>query len=107
MDFANDDDFKSSWISNKEVKNPFYEIDFKREQAFNTIVIAEEKANIKNYRLEYFVEGQWKPLTNGTQAGNIKVHRFNRVWGSKVRVWINQYDHQPSIAEFEVYNERR
>jgi alpha-L-fucosidase len=107
MDFANDDDFTTSWVSNVTVKNPFYEVDFKREQAINTIVIAEAKANIKNYRLEYFAEGEWKPLLTGDNATRIKVHRFNRVWAGKVRVWIDSYSTQPSIAEFEVYNERR
>jgi alpha-L-fucosidase len=107
MDFANDDDFTTSWTSNTEVKNPFYEVDFTREQGFNTIVIAEPKANIKSYRLEYFAEGEWKPLLTGDNATKIKVHRFSRVWGNKVRVWIDGYDSQPSIAEFQVYNERR
>ncbi len=52
MDFANDDDFTTSWISNPTVKSPWYEIDFDKDKGFNTIVIAEQKQNITNYRLE-------------------------------------------------------
>jgi len=107
MDFANDDNFKTSWTSNPTVKNPWYEVDFGHEIGFNTISIAEQKANIKTYKLEYYQSGEWKPLFSGENGNKIKLHRFNRVWGSKVRMSIDTYDHQPSIAEFGVYNERR
>jgi alpha-L-fucosidase len=107
MDFANDDDFHSSWVSNPTVKNPWYEIDFKKDQALNTIVIAEEKPNISHYRLEYYLNGSWKPLFDGENANKIKVHRFDRVWAGKVRISVDKADHQVSIAEFQVYNERR
>jgi len=107
MDFANDDDFTTSWISNPEVKNPWYEIDFDRDKEFNTIVIAEEKPNITNYKLEYYQDGVWKPIFDGENGKKIKVHRFNSVWGNKVRISISKADHQVSIAEFGVYNERR
>lgn len=107
MDQANDDDFTTSWVSNATVKNPWYEIDFDREKAFNAISIAEDKPNISKYRLEYYSGSEWKPLFNGENNNKVKVNRFNRVWGSKVRVWIDQSDHQASIAEFGVYDERR
>lgn len=107
MDFANDDDFTTSWVSNPAVKAPWYEIDFDRDKAFNAIVIAEQQANITNYRLEYCQDGVWKTLFDGENDKKIKVHRFNRVWGDKVRISISKSDHQASIAEFGVYNERR
>lgn len=107
MDFANDDDFGSSWVSNPMVKNPWYEIDFKSDQAVNAIVIAEDKPNISQYKLEYCLNGVWKPLFEGENNNRIKVHRFNRVWASKLRISVERSDHQVSIAEFEAYNERR
>ena len=107
MDFANDDDYKTSWSSNPTVKNPWLELDFKNEKGFNTIVIAEQKANIKNYKLDYWDVAAWKTLFNGENLSQIKVHRFQRVWGSKVRVQIESYANTPSIAEFQVFNERR
>lgn len=107
MDLANDDDFTTSWVSNKTVAQPWYEIDFDRDKAFNAVSITEDKANITNYRLEYFANGKWKPLFAGENSKRVKVHRFNRVWGSKVRVSIGKSAHQASIAEFGVYDEQR
>jgi alpha-L-fucosidase len=108
MDFANDDDFGSSWVSNSTItKNAWYEVDFKKEEAFNAIVIAEDNPNIKNYRLEVYQGGAWKPIFNGENDNKIKINRFNGVKGTKARITILNADHQPSIAEFAVYNERR
>lgn len=107
MDFANDDRYNSSWQSNSTVKEPWYEVDFKNEVGFNTIVIAEEKANINKYKLQYWDGTVWKELFAGTNTDRIKLHRFNRVWGNKVRISIEGYTNPPSIAEFQVFNERR
>jgi len=108
MDFANDDDFGSSWVSNPTInKGAWYEIDFRKEESFNAIVIAEEKPNIKSYTLEYYQNGQWKPIFKGDNTNRIKIHRFDKVKGTKARITIDAADHQPSIAEFEVYNEQR
>jgi len=105
MDFANDDDFTTSWISNPTVKEPWYEIDFRQPTAFNAIAITEEKPNISKYSLEYYNNGAWKPIYNGENDGRVKINRFNRVTATKVRMHILQSDHQASIAEFGVYNE--
>ena len=107
MDQANDDDFGTSWISNPAVDKPWYEIDFTSDRAFNAISIAEEKANITKYKLEYYENSTWKPLFDGENGKRVKIHRFNQVYGSKVRIWIEKSDHQPSIAEFGVYDEQR
>jgi len=107
MDFANDDDFTTSWISNTTVTQPWYEIDFDKETAFNAVVIAEEKPNISKYALEYYKDGAWKPILDGDNSKKIKVNRFDRVSATKVRVRLLKFERQPSIAEFEVYDEKR
>lgn len=106
MDFANDDDFNSSWQSNPEVKNPWYQIDFRTPQTFNELVIYEQKANIKRYKLEYFTGGKWNLLFDGEKTERVKRHRLaTAVKGEKVRMKIETYDTPPSIAEFGIYNE--
>lgn len=107
MDFANDDDFKTSWTSNSKVEKPWYEVDFDHDTGFNTVTITEAKSNISNYRLEYLQNGVWKPILNTENTNRVKVNRFDKVYGSKVRVWIDKAANQVSIAEFGVYNERR
>jgi alpha-L-fucosidase len=108
MDFGNDDNFNTAWLSNPTVKTPWYEVDLGKEHAFNTIVLTEKEQHITKYRLEYFSSGTWKPLaTGGDDRTRVKIHRFARVWGSKVRVLIDAFDAPPSIAELGVYNERR
>ncbi|UOE50837.1 alpha-L-fucosidase [Mucilaginibacter sp. SMC90] len=107
MDFANDDDFGSSWQSNPEVKNPWYEIDFRSPQTFNEIAIFEHKSNIKKYKLEYFANNKWNTLFDGEKPERVKLHRFDAIKGDKVRMQIETYDTPPSIAEFGIYNEPR
>lgn len=107
MDFANDDNFRSAWSSNPRVKQPWLEIDLGKEEGFNLVTIMESKTNIKKYRLEYNADGVWKPLPAGEDKGRVKVHRFPRVWGNKVRITIDEFSEAPSIIEIGVYNEKK
>ncbi len=106
-DFANDDDFTSSWVSSKSVANPWYEVDFGKDEEFNTITLTEKAENITAYRLEYLQNGVWKPINKNEKKSRVKVNRFDKVYGSKVRVWIDKSEKPASIAELGVYNERR
>lgn len=107
FDFATDDNFGTNWLSHRDVKAPWLEIDLTKETAFNTIVITENRANVSAYTLEYFADNKWHVITEGKLTGRIKVHRFNRVWGEKVRIRFNDFRRPPAIAEAGVYNERR
>lgn len=109
MDFGNDDNFGSAWISNPAVKSPWYQVTFDREKPFNTITIM-EKGNdrIVKYRLQYKENGVWKTIFNGKNDRKAKIHRFDRVWGNQVRILIDEArGSYPAIAEFGVYDERR
>ncbi len=109
MDFANDDNFTTGWESNKSVSKPWLEINLEKEQPFNMITITEKsnKNDIQTYRLEYLHNNKWETIFSGTKNDFIKVHRFDRVWGDKVRVTIEGYKKTPTISEFGIYNERR
>ena len=107
MDFANDDSFKTSWVSSVTVKSPWLQVDFKTSQTFNTIVLTENESNINKYRLEYYQNGTWKVLANGDISKKVKVHRFNKVSGDKVRITIEKAHSPVAIAEVGVYNETR
>lgn len=107
MDFGTDDNFHSAWQSNAIVKAPWYEVVFDKDEAFNAIAITETGNHILEYRIEYFENGAWKPLLTGHDTNRVKIHRFDRVYGGKVRILIDKFDETPGICEFGVYNERR
>jgi alpha-L-fucosidase len=108
MDFAVDDNFGTSWQSNRAVKQPWLEIILgESEQPFNMITVMQGHKSIKKYKLEYCRNNVWHPLFSGSNDNTIKIHRFDRVWANKVRIIIEESDTPPYIAEFGVYNERR
>lgn len=107
MDFANDDNFRSSWSSNPTVKAPWYEVKFEKSMPCNMIVITAGNSSGARYDLEYFADGKWLPL-KAQAAGEKKVSifRFERIWCEKIRVNLSGFKHAPAIAEFAVFNER-
>lgn len=108
MDFANDDDFNTSWVSNPEVKDPWIYVTLGKEQALNMVTITEgSHPHIQEYQLDYRINGEWKPLLNGNQTGRVKIHRFDTVYGDAVRVRIQKADGTIAIAELGIYQERR
>jgi alpha-L-fucosidase len=107
MDFANDDNFKTSWESNPSVKEPWLEVDLVKETGFNTVVITSSKIHGGRYQLDYFANNKWYPLGEGVNENRIKVIRFHHVNGQKVRVKFTNFKEAPTVSEFGVYNERR
>ncbi len=107
MDFANDDNFRTAWRSNKSVRHPWIEIDLGTEQPFNLITIAQggEKSNIRKYRIEYMQNNRWIPLLSNNSEKSIKVDRFNQVWANKVKIWVDEFASPPIITEIGIYNE--
>jgi len=113
-DFGNDDDFKGrAWISNISVKQPWYEVDFAKQQTFNMIVISElydgkkyNETRIIDYDLQYFDGNKWLDIPIEKSNKIIKICRFPVVQGEKVRILITKFLPRPTIAEFGVYNER-
>ncbi len=106
-DFGNDDDFKTHWESNMHVEKPWYEVDLGVERPFNMVTITEAKKGVQKYRIQYFCHEQWKTIVEGNNLHSVKIHRFDRVWGSRVRVLFDSFTANPTIAELGVYNERR
>jgi alpha-L-fucosidase len=106
MDFANDDDFETGWRSNPTVKAPWYEVELGKGVAFNAVVLTEQQPNIKSYKIEYLEGGAWKTLFQGENAKRIKVHRFAKVKGDKIRVSVLGSDGAPVIVELGVFEEK-
>jgi alpha-L-fucosidase len=106
MDFGNDDSFRTSWRSNPAVQTPWFEIDFPKYQSFNTVIVYDTKQCIRKYSLLYEQDGEWKTILTASNDDKVKVHRFDRLYGGKVKIVINESTSPPAIAEFSVYNEQ-
>jgi alpha-L-fucosidase len=106
MDFANDDDFETGWRSNPTVKSPWYEIELGKSVAFNAVVLTEQHPNIKSYKLEYLDGGTWKTLFQGENSKRLKVHRFTKVKGDKIRISVLNSAEPPLIMELAVFEEK-
>jgi alpha-L-fucosidase len=107
MDLANDDNFSTAWKSNPSVKQPWIEVDLERFQPFNTISIVETNTYLTDYQIEYYSLGQWKKIPLEQSRKRVKIHRFDQVWGSKVRISINKFTSPPEISEIGIYLEPR
>jgi alpha-L-fucosidase len=109
MDYVTDDNFGSSWESNKAVKQPWIEVVLDKEEPFNTITITlnKDQNNILKYRVEYLQGNEWKTIFTGSNTDIVKLHRFDTVWGKKVRVSIDEFKNPLTISEIGIYNERR
>jgi alpha-L-fucosidase len=106
-DFGNDDDFATSWMSHERVAIPWYEVRLPRQQSFNAIMIYDTNQCLRKYRLLYEQDGEWKTLLTGGGDKKVKVHRFDRVYGGKVKIIIDESTALPAIGELGVYNEQR
>lgn len=111
MDFANDDDFGTCWQANPMVKeHPWWSVSFDREKPFNMVVITDRDADrLQEYRIECLSAGKWVTVFEGAAPtkDRVKIHRFDRVWGSKMRLTVLKVNRGCSIAEVAVFNEQR
>ncbi|MDR1408648.1 MAG: alpha-L-fucosidase [Tannerella sp.] len=107
MDFGNDDSFRTSWQSNAEVARPWFEVDFRGDRFFNAVAVYDTRRCILRYTLLYEQDGEWKTLLTDRNDLKVKLHRFDRIRGGKIRIVIDESSETPAIAEFCVYDEAR
>ena len=125
MDLANDDSFRTRWVSHPLVENPFLTVYLGSEQAVNAVSVTQGAGmdGIKDYYLEYRRAGQWRPLAEGHDEGRVKILRFPAVVADAIRINIRSTKGTTSgtaasgseevsgasfvsIAEIGIYNER-
>ncbi len=110
-DFANDDNFYSSWKSNPAVESPWLLIDLEGTKTFNTISISfSNDYNLDSYALDCRQGDKWVEIFNGEAPTprKVKIHRFDNIDGDAVRLRTPKpADRDVAIAEFGIYNEKR
>ena len=106
MDFANDDDFRTWWVSSPEVKEPFWKVELDPGSLISSVVMTEPTAGVmQEYVIESLHNGTWHPLFSGatpTQS-RVKIHRFTPTYADAVRVRFTKWTGLLALSEFGVY----
>lgn len=113
-DFANDDDFRTAWISYDTVKDPYIEVLLGEETLVKAVGFAElddvpyyykaDKTRIGSYDIQYFTNGEWKKLPIEQQDELVRMHYCPEgTKASKVRVVFHNCDKGLAISELLVY----
>jgi len=108
MDFANDDNFSTCWVSSPAVEDPWWRVDLDRGTPVGTVAVTEgADCRLKGFVVEVLHDGTWIPVDRQetTGSGRSKVHfsRFASVQTDAVRVRFTSYEGLLSIAEIGVY----
>lgn len=107
MDYGNDDNFGSAWWSNKRVKEPWFTVEFERTRPFNMISLVDQNESFSSYKLFYEKDGVWYEIPVQPKSGKVKVHRFDQLWGNRVKVVFTPTAESMTLHELGVYYERR
>ena len=106
MDFANDDNFSSRWISSPEVSKPWWSVTLDPGTILGSVVVTESKAGVlQEFVIERALNGLWTPIpgTVETTAGSVHILRFPPVPTNALRIRFLRWDGELSIAEIGAY----
>ena len=88
------------------MKRATLEIDTEGAIDVNTMELCEARGyenRITGYKVEGFVESDWKLLAEGTKVGGRKIDRFPKVTVWKVRLTVLADSEHPAISKFGLY----
>lgn len=105
MDFANDDDFSSCWVSSPMVREPWWSVTLPEDTPVGMVVMTEKKADVvKTWQLELRQDGIWTPVQADEQViGRVHILRFPQRPADAVRLKFTRWDGELAIAEIGVY----
>ena len=105
MDFANDDDFSSCWVSSPMVREPWWSVTLPEDTPVGMVVMTEKKADVvKKWQLELRQDGIWTPVQADEQViGRVHILRFPQRPADAVRLKFTRWDGELAIAEIGVY----
>ncbi|WP_273326818.1 discoidin domain-containing protein [Vallitalea guaymasensis] len=95
---------ESFWAAEGETSGAWLEVDFGRLMSFDRAVINERGNAVNGFRLQYYNGSSWMDFYSGTTIGSSKEIDFNKVQGTKVRLYIDSATAEPKIEEFCVYD---
>ncbi len=108
MDFANDDNFASCWVSSPAVKEPWWSVYLDPGTQVGMVVVTEgPDSRLGGFSVDIFHDGTWSSLDGRPQAasqgGKVHILRFPSVPADAVKVRFSAWDGPLSIAEIGVY----
>ena len=108
MDFANDDNFGTCWVSSPEVKSPWWKVELDKDATVGMVMVTEGKdSKMTGYTVEILRNGSWRPVDRQIVSPSVRsrVHfsRFSPVEAEAVRVRFTSELGILSIAEIGVY----
>ena len=105
MDFANDDNFSSAWVSSPQVKEPWWSVTLSDNTPVGMVVVTEKEAGVlKKWQLELLQNGVWTPVkAREEEAGRVHILRFPQRTASAARVRFLSWEGKLAIAEIGVY----
>ena len=106
MDFANDDDFRSRWISSPAVREPWWSVTLDKGTLLGSVVITETgDGRLEDFVIEKLVRGRWEAISDvgKTVAGRVHILRFPPVRTDGLRVRFLRWEGPLSIAEIGAY----
>lgn len=102
-----DEDTRSYWASEDNIKGATITIDFKMETEFNRLVLQEAIAlgqRIHDFKVEYEKDGEFVDLLEGTTIGYKRALRFAIVKSSKVRITLKTEAPCLTLSNIGIYN---
>lgn len=107
MDFANDDNFSSCWVSSPTVKEPWWRVELAPGTPVATVVVTEgPESRAGGFVAEIRYGDSWIPVyteTTAPSASKVHVCRFTPILADAVRVRFTAFEGTLSIAEIGVY----
>jgi len=90
--------------ADEQTKDWWLEVNFGKNEIFNSTVIKEAFNCVASYRIQYWNGNDWVTCATGGTIGATKTDTFSTVIASRIRLYIDRVSSgKPSIAEFEVY----
>jgi len=104
---ATDEDKRTFWATDDDVKSASLTIDFAAPTTLNRLQVQEYiplGQRVKTFMVEALVEGNWKELAKATTIGYKRILQFPSVRATKVRLNITDSKAAPAITNIGIYH---
>jgi alpha-L-fucosidase len=101
-----DNDNKTYWATDDNVKTASIEIDLAKQVTVKYVVLQEYITlgqRVSSFNIEAFSNGQWKKVSAATTIGHKRIIKLDNVSASKIKINITDARACPVLSEIKVY----